>query len=122
MLEMSRFLICPYETDELAKIVHCCDVSGWCTVILAKLARVVPLALLEHHDVLRKALECMDPLSLGTATHLLLALNPLLKMNMTLKDALMIILRKMLFSRLATLILLSSFRFLLHASLNFIVC
>lgn len=74
------------------------------SVILEKLVRVVPLALLEQHDVLRKALECMDPLSLGTATHLLVALNPLLKMNMALKDSLMIILRKMLFSRLVPLI------------------
>lgn len=70
-------------------------------VILEKLVRVVPWGVLDHQDVLRKALECMDPLSLGTATHLLLSLNPLLRMNMALKDALMMILRKMLFSRLA---------------------
>lgn len=68
-------------------------------MILEKLVRMVPWALIDHQDVLRKALECMEPLSLGTATHLLLSLNQLLRMSMTLKDALMMILKKMLFSR-----------------------
>ncbi|KAG0711568.1 hypothetical protein GWK47_020367 [Chionoecetes opilio] len=75
----------------------------WCRraqdVILEKLVRTVPLAVLDHQNVLRDILEYLEHLSLGAATHLLLALNPLLKMNMALKDALMIILRKMLFSR-----------------------
>ncbi|KAK8401175.1 hypothetical protein O3P69_002739 [Scylla paramamosain] len=68
-------------------------------VILEKLVRAVPLTVLNHHDVLRETLEYLEHLPLGAATHLLLALNPLLKMNIALKDSLMIILRKMLFSR-----------------------
>ena len=71
------------------------------SVILEKLVRAVPMTLLDHHSVLRDTLEYLEHLSLGAASHLLLALNPLLKMNMALKDALMIILKKMLFSRLA---------------------
>lgn len=70
------------------------------SVILEKLVRAVPLSLLDHNGVLRGVLEYLEHLSLDAATHLLLALNPLLKMNMALKDALMVILRKMLFSRL----------------------
>lgn len=68
-------------------------------VILEKLARAMPLAVLNHQDVLRETLDYLEHLPLGAATHLLLALNPLLKMNMALKDSLMITLRKMLFSR-----------------------
>ncbi|XP_063609803.1 Fanconi anemia group I protein-like [Penaeus indicus] len=67
--------------------------------ILGKLAKVSPLVMLEHLNLIRELLEYLVFLPLPVATHLLHALLPLLKMSMTLKDALMIILRKMLFSK-----------------------
>ncbi|XP_047473647.1 Fanconi anemia group I protein-like [Penaeus chinensis] len=67
--------------------------------ILGKLAKVSPLVMLEHLNLIRELLEYLVFLPLPVATHLLHALLPLLKMSMTLKDALMITLRKMLFSK-----------------------
>ncbi|XP_045122820.1 Fanconi anemia group I protein-like isoform X2 [Portunus trituberculatus] len=68
-------------------------------VILEKLVRAVPMAVLNHQDVLCETLNYLEHLPLGAATHLLLALNPLLKINMALKDSLIILLKKMLISR-----------------------
>ncbi|XP_045594082.2 Fanconi anemia group I protein [Procambarus clarkii] len=67
--------------------------------ILGKLAKSLPLVLLDHLNVIREPLEYSEFLSIGAATHFLHALLPLLKMSMTLKDTLMITLRKMLFSK-----------------------
>ncbi|XP_071547924.1 Fanconi anemia group I protein [Panulirus ornatus] len=67
--------------------------------ILGHLAKSLPLLLMEHLNVIREPLEYLEFLSLPDATHFLHALLPLLKMSMTLKDALMITLRKMLFSK-----------------------
>lgn len=67
--------------------------------ILGKLAKVSPLVMLEHLNLIRELLEYLVFLPLPVSTHLLHALLPLLKMSMTLKDALMITLRKMLFSK-----------------------
>ncbi|ROT72473.1 Fanconi anemia group I-like protein [Penaeus vannamei] len=69
------------------------------TEILGKLAKVSPLVMLEHLNLIRELLEYLVFLPLPVSTHLLHALLPLLKMSMTLKDALMITLRKMLFSK-----------------------
>ncbi|KAG7173775.1 Fanconi anemia group I protein-like [Homarus americanus] len=67
--------------------------------ILGKLAKMLPLVLLDHLNVIREPLEFSESLSLRAATHFLSAILPLLKMSMSLKDALMITLRKMLFSK-----------------------
>lgn len=67
--------------------------------ILAKVSRSSPLLLMEHLGLIRELLEQLMFLSLPAATSLLQALLPLMKMNMTLKDDIMLILRKMLFSK-----------------------
>ncbi|KAK8727447.1 hypothetical protein OTU49_009560 [Cherax quadricarinatus] len=67
--------------------------------ILGKLAKSLPLTLLDNLNVIRDPLEYSEFLSLRAATHLFHVILPLLKMSMTLKDTLMITLRKMLFSK-----------------------
>ncbi|XP_066938275.1 Fanconi anemia group I protein isoform X1 [Macrobrachium rosenbergii] len=67
--------------------------------ILGKLAKLSPLVLLEHSNLIQEQLEYLVFLPLSAASHLLQALLPLFKMSMGLKDSLMMILRKMLFSK-----------------------
>ncbi|KAK4296808.1 hypothetical protein Pmani_030728 [Petrolisthes manimaculis] len=67
--------------------------------ILGKLAKAVPLGLLEHFSIVRGPLEYLEYMAPGPATLLLQAYNPLFKMNMSLKDTIMLIMRKMIFSK-----------------------
>ncbi|CAL4060860.1 unnamed protein product, partial [Meganyctiphanes norvegica] len=67
--------------------------------ILGKVSRSSPLLLMDHLGLIRELLDQLMFLSLPATTSLLQAILPLLKMNMTLKDDIMLILRKMLFSK-----------------------
>ncbi|XP_068220646.1 Fanconi anemia group I protein [Palaemon carinicauda] len=67
--------------------------------ILGKLVKLSPLVLLDHSSLIQEHLKYLVFLPLSAASHLLQALLPLFKMSMTLKDTLMMILRKMQFSK-----------------------
>ncbi|KAK7066119.1 hypothetical protein SK128_010024, partial [Halocaridina rubra] len=67
--------------------------------ILAKLVKTLPFVLLEHCSLIQEQIEYLVILPPTAASYLLHTLLPLFKMNMSLKDALMMILRKMLFSK-----------------------
>uniref|UniRef100_A0A6A7G4B5 Fanconi anemia group I protein-like n=4 Tax=Hirondellea gigas TaxID=1518452 RepID=A0A6A7G4B5_9CRUS len=89
---------------------HCIKHIANCTItanntqhyveVLGRISLRCPLLLLEHHSLVRELLvEQLQHHSLATATHVLNALYNSLKIDVPLRDALIITLRKMLFSR-----------------------
>ena len=67
--------------------------------LLGKLSKQCPMILLQHLNLIREIIEQLGFMEFTSASTLLNSIQPLIKINMTLKDALVLILRKLLFSR-----------------------
>lgn len=71
-----------------------------CEEVLGRLSRLCPMLLLEQHVLLKEiVVEQLQHLPPATASHLLHAVTNSLKIDVPLRDSLIIALRKMLFSK-----------------------
>lgn len=67
--------------------------------VLSKIIQPAPQILMDSVPKVRETLDYLTYLPCCSAEGLLKALQPLLKLSMTLKDALILVLRKAMFSR-----------------------
>lgn len=67
--------------------------------LLSEIVFSCPVLLLESQAKVREVFDCLPMLPPDTAQGLLVALLPLLKISMSLRDAVMLLLRKSIFSR-----------------------
>ena len=67
--------------------------------LLSEIVMSAPLFMLESIGKVREVFDCLPLLPPDTAQGLLVALLPLLKVSMSLKDTLILLLRKSIFSR-----------------------
>jgi len=92
-------LIIPYSITENCIFVHSCIPLLVVTDLLTSTIKSYPHVILESMSRLREAFDYLTLLPLSTADGLLRSIQPLLKLSPTLRDGLVIVLRKAIFSR-----------------------